>query len=106
MVFRSLARPLTPLKSPLYQRLPGGAWALAVVFRASAAVNASASSAALGERAIILPRMSRHLGKGKQKNLVIWRGHAALYLAAGASICRAQPARPCSVIGRSVGVQT
>src|SRR5437667_8552830 len=46
MVFRSLASPLTPSASPLYQRLPGGAWAMAVVFRANAAVNASANSAA------------------------------------------------------------
>src|ERR1700676_1389472 len=42
VVFRSLEKPLTPSKSPLYQRLPGGAWALAVVFSTSTAVTNSA----------------------------------------------------------------
>src|ERR1700682_2606266 len=40
MVFFSLARPLTPLKSPLYQRVT------ALAFRANAAVKTSASNAA------------------------------------------------------------
>jgi hypothetical protein len=40
---------------------------MTVVFNASAAVNASASSAALGKRPIILLRMNRHPAKARRK---------------------------------------